>query len=153
MEIINYLIQNWVLVVVVAALIGVCVWSVMQFVHYPPSKQIAKVQEWLLWAVTVAESELGSGTGQLKLRYVYDMFIEKFPALAKTISFEYFSTMVDKALEKMKAILNQNKHVAKLVETGEKTVTVNVEKAMVETVKTETEDQSTEEPTEEESKE
>lgn len=149
MDIINYLVQNWVLVVVVIAVIGVCVWSIMQFVHYPPSKQIAKVQEWLLWAVTVAESELGSGTGQLKLRYVYDMFIEKFPALAKTISFEYFSTMVDKALEKMKAILNQNKHVAKLVETGEKTVTtgtINVEKAMAEAVKPEAE-------TEEESKE
>ena len=122
MDIINYLVENWVLVVVVAALVGVIVWSVMQFVKLPPSKQMEKVQEWLLWAVTVAESELGSGTGKLKLRYVYDMFVEKFPAIAKAISFEYFSSMVDKALEKMKEILNQNKQVARLVETGEKTV-------------------------------
>lgn len=144
MNIINYLVENWVLVVVVAVLVGVCVWSVMQFVKLPPSKQLAKVQEWLLWAVTVAESELGSGTGQLKLRYVYDMFVEKFPAIAKAITFEYFSSMVDKALEKMKEILNQNKHAARLVETGEKTVLVS----MVEEPEEEPEEETEEAPEE-----
>ena len=56
----------------------------------PTNEQLKKVKEWLLWAVAEAEKELGSGTGQLKLRYVYDMFIVKFPSLAKIISFETF---------------------------------------------------------------
>ena len=122
MDHINYLIQDWVLIVAAGALIGVCIWSIVQFFKEPKNKQIAKVQEWLLWAVTKAEAELGSGTGQLKLRYVYDMFVEKFPAVAKFLSFDYFSMMVDKALDKMKDILNQNKAAAQLVETGEKTL-------------------------------
>lgn len=129
MEGINYLIQDWVLVVAAGALIGVCVWAVIQFFKQPTSKQVAKVQEWLLWAVTKAEAELGSGTGQLKLRYVYDMFIEKFPAVSKALSFNCFSMMVDKALEKMKEILNQNKAAVKLVETGEKTLLSESNKA------------------------
>lgn len=122
MDHIKYLIEDWALVVAAGALIAVCIWCVIQFFKQPKSKQIAKVQEWLLWAVTKAEAELGSGTGQLKLRYVYDMFVEKFPAVAKMITFDFFSMMVDRALDKMKEILNQNKAAAKLVEIGEKTL-------------------------------
>ncbi|MFR6482019.1 MAG: hypothetical protein ACLUPD_10785 [Anaerotignum faecicola] len=47
------------------------------------AEQREKVKEWLLLAVTEAEKELGSGTGQLKLRYVYDLFLRRFPAVAK----------------------------------------------------------------------
>ena len=39
------------------------------------------VKEWLLWAVTQAEQYLGSGTGALKLRYVYDLAVEAFPPI------------------------------------------------------------------------
>ena len=39
------------------------------------------VKEWLLWAVTQAEQYLGSGTGALKLRYVYDLAVEAFPQI------------------------------------------------------------------------
>lgn len=145
MDGINYLIQNWALVIAVVALIGVCIWSVFQFVQIPTSKQVAKVQEWLLWAVTKAEAELGSGTGQLKLRYVYDMFVEKFPAVAKAMSFEYFSMMVDKALDKMKDILRQNKSATKLVETGEKTIPSDLQKGSAEGEKKEEATEETEE--------
>ena len=74
----------------------------------PSNSQITKVKEWLLWAVTEAERELGSGTGQLKLRYVYDMFIVKFPFLVKVISFEHFSVLVDEALDKFRTLLETN---------------------------------------------
>jgi len=68
----------------------------------PSDKQLNKVREWLLYAVTKAEKELGGGTGQIKLRYVYDMFVARFTWLARVISFEAFSMMVDEALERMK---------------------------------------------------
>lgn len=80
-----------------------------------------KVREWLLYAVTKAEKELGGGTGQIKLRYVYDMFVARFTWLARVISFEAFSIMVDEALERMKKMLESNKAMQTLVsgEAGE----------------------------------
>lgn len=80
-----------------------------------------KVREWLLYAVTKAEKELGGGTGQIKLRYVYDMFVTRFAWLARVISFEAFSMMVDEALERMKKMLESNKAMQTLVsgEAGE----------------------------------
>ena len=53
--------------------------------------------------------------GKLKLRYVYDMFLTKFGDLAKMISFEKFSELVDKALEEMKKILESNKKAQEYV--------------------------------------
>lgn len=68
---------------------------------------------------------MGGGTGQIKLRYVYDMFVARFAWLARVISFEAFSMMVDEALEKMKKMLESNKAMQELVngeagEVGEK---------------------------------
>lgn len=68
-----------------------------------------KVKNWLVWAVSVAESELGSGTGQLKLRNVYNMFILRFPKLSMIITFARFSELVDDALEIMREMLKNDK--------------------------------------------
>ena len=76
-----------------------------------------KCKEWLKYAVCVAEKELGEKTGQLKLRYVYDMFIEQFPSLASVLPFTIFSKWVDIALEWMKLQLEQNKEI-KFIITG-----------------------------------
>ena len=65
--------------------------------------------------------ELGAGTGKLKLRYVYDMFVARFEWLAKVITFDMFSMMVDEALEQMRTMLDSNEAVQKLIanEAGE----------------------------------
>ena len=67
------------------------------------------------------ENELGAGTGKLKLRYVYDMFVARFEWLAKVITFDMFSMMVDEALEQMRTMLDSNEAVQKLIanEAGE----------------------------------
>ena len=70
---------------------------------------IDKVQSWLLWAVTQAEGEFGSGTGKLKLAMVYDMFIAKFPKLQAVIPYKLFSQLVDKALDAMREMLKNRK--------------------------------------------
>ena len=110
--------------VVIVGLIAVCAaggYAVYVFVKMPSDKQLNKVREWLLYAVTKAEKELGGGTGQIKLRYVYDMFVARFAWLARAISFEAFSMMVDEALERMKKMLESNKAMQTLVsgEAGE----------------------------------
>ena len=68
-------------------------------------------KNWLVWAVSEAEKMLGSGTGQLKLRYVYDSAIARFPIFAKLIPFTMFSHMVDMALETMRKMIEENENI------------------------------------------
>jgi len=111
----KFITENWFVIVALAAVAGATGYAVYAFVKMPSDKQLNKVREWLLYAVTKAEKELGGGTGQIKLRYVYDMFVARFTWLAKVISFEMFSMMVDEALDKMKSMLEQNKAMQELV--------------------------------------
>ena len=112
----EFIIDNWYIFVAAICGIIVAVALVMKFFNLPTASQLAKVKEWLLWAVTEAEKDLGGGTGALKLRQVYDLFVTRFPWLAKVISFSLFSTMVDEALEKMREMLKTNQAVKNLVE-------------------------------------
>lgn len=115
---IEYLVQNWYVLVAIVAAIAVGGYVLYVFIKMPKSTQLSKVKEWLLLAVTEAEKELGGGTGQLKLRYVYDMFIARFPYLAKLVSFDAFSLLVDEVLEKFRDMMDTNTNVQKYV-TGE----------------------------------
>lgn len=72
--------------------------------------------EWLKYAVAIAEQELGSGTGQLKLRTVYDMFIDKFPGFSTIVPFKLFSYWVDIALKWFKKQLDTNTSVKELID-------------------------------------
>ena len=107
----DFIINNWPVLLAIVAAVAVGGYAIYAFVKMPSSEQLKKVKEWLLYAVTEAEKELGSGTGQIKLRYVYDMFIAKFPYLAKVISFEAFSNLVDEVLEDFRNMLQSNKQL------------------------------------------
>lgn len=72
-------------------------------------------KDWLVWAVSEAEKMLGSGTGQLKLRYVYDLAVIRFPIMAKLMPFTIFSKLVDSALEVMKDMIANNKSIAEAI--------------------------------------
>lgn len=111
----KFITENWFVIVAILACAAAGGYTVYAFVKMPSDKQLNKVREWLLYAVTTAEKELGGGTGQIKLRYVYDMFVVRFAWLAKVVSFEMFSMMVDEALEKMKTMLESNKAIQELV--------------------------------------
>lgn len=69
-------------------------------------------KNWLVWAVTEAEALFGSNTGKLKLRYVYDMAVSRFPMIAKVIPFNVFGMMVDSALDIMRDMIENNKDIA-----------------------------------------
>lgn len=114
----EFIMNYWPLLVAAIAFFAVVIIAIVRFVGLPTESQLAKVREWLLWAVTEAEKELGSGTGALKLRQVYDLFVTRFPWLAKAISFELFSEMVDEALEEMRSLLNTNQAARSFVEGG-----------------------------------
>ena len=69
------------------------------------------LKNWLLFAVAAAEKSLGSGTGELKLRQVYDQFLVKFPVVSKFMSFDMFSRLVDTALNSLEDMLQNNEAV------------------------------------------
>ena len=95
--------------IVVCSIIGAT------FIAYMAFNQRRKVLEWLKYAVTEAEKQLGEKTGQLKLRQVYDWFVAKFPVLAAVVPFRVFSAWVDAALETMRKRLEDNRNVANYV--------------------------------------
>lgn len=90
------------------AVISVGIAFVRDFLSLPNAQKLKNIQEWMLYAVTEAEKTLGSGTGQIKLRMVYDMFINQFPEVAKWITFDTVAKMVDIALDKFRVLLEQN---------------------------------------------
>ena len=101
----DFLMTNWqwiagIIIIIIAAII-----TLIKFDKKTRDEQIHQVKEWLLYAVMEAEKELGSGTGALKLRFVYDMFITKFPLLVALIPFSTFSSFVDEALDKFEKLL------------------------------------------------
>ena len=77
------------------------------------------VREWLLLAVIEAEKALGGGTGQLKLRAVFEAFINNFPLISKFISFETFSSWVDISLGEMRKMLEDGGKIEEYVKGDE----------------------------------
>ena len=106
-EIIAFLAENWYVIIVVLILL---------FGIYYTITNKEKVKEWLKWAVTTVEKELGTKTGQLKLRKVYDMFIERFPVFSKLVPFSTFSIWVDEALIFLRNQLQNNEAIKAFVE-------------------------------------
>lgn len=70
-----------------------------------------KIKEWLIIACAQAESALGSGTGMLKLRFVYDMFVKQYPIVSQLISFKKFQEMTEESLATLKDWLEKNPKV------------------------------------------
>ena len=103
--------DNIIIIITVFTIIMIAFISIYQFCKLEKAKQLEMVQQWLLLAVIEAEKALGNGTGQLKLRFVYDMFLTKFKFLSKLISFEQFSILVDQALDVMRTMISNNKQI------------------------------------------
>ena len=72
-------------------------------------EKINTIKRVLLYLIAMAEKELGSGTGDLKLAKVYDEFTTQYPDLAKVITYEQFKTLVDEVLTEFEDMLKDNK--------------------------------------------
>lgn len=96
--------------------------------------QFKSFQQWLVYAVSEAEKYLGTGTGQLKLQYVYNLAVEsKFGFITKIITFKMFSKFVDAALVKMKDMIENSDAIAKFLK-GVKVVDVNTVDGLATTI-------------------
>ena len=115
--IMEFLVENWFLIVALFACVAVVICLIFRFLGMPTEKQKAKIKEWLVWACIEAERALQSGTGQLKLREVWNLFcaVPAFTWVARVISFEQFSRWVKDALVEAKKMLVNNKNLAEYV--------------------------------------
>ncbi len=115
--IMEWLVENWFLGVALLSCgaVGICL--IFRFLGMPTEKQKEKVKEWLVWACIEAERELQSGTGQLKLRKVYNAFcsVPAFTWVARIIPFKRFSKCVSDALVEVKRMLVSNRALAEYV--------------------------------------
>ncbi|MBP5596660.1 MAG: hypothetical protein J6Y02_14835 [Pseudobutyrivibrio sp.] len=89
--------------------------GVILLLVYLTLNQRSRILEWLVLAVTNSEKDLGGGTGQLKLRMVYDWFIQKFPILSAIIPFALFTIWVNKSLARMRTLKDTNIKVASYI--------------------------------------
>lgn len=103
----NFIVENWQFLLLIVAVGFVIGFAIGNFFKLPTKEQLNKVKHWLLIAVKEAEDQFGSKTGQLKLSYVYDLFVAKFPWLAKIITFDRFSKLVDEVLTEFKDIIEK----------------------------------------------
>ena len=117
----QWLIENWTALVVIVAVILFVYMSLKKlYDNYPSQELTDKIRNWLLYAVIQAEKEYGAGTGALKLRYVYDQFVDRFESAATIITFERFSRLVDEALQNMRHLLETNKDIEYYVNGAER---------------------------------
>ena len=110
------MVNNVIMILAMLILLSIIGIGLCQFFKLGKEKQKEIIIEWLLLAVVKAEKELGGGTGQLKLRFVYDLFLDKFRFVSLLISFEQFSKLVDQALDIMKVMINDNNKVKEYIE-------------------------------------
>lgn len=103
--------DNIIIAIGIIAIVGAAAYALYYFMNLGKEKQIQVVREWLTYTVMIAEKELGSGTGKVKLRFVYDLFLDKFKFLSMLITFEQFSRLVDDALVIMRDMIANNKQV------------------------------------------
>ena len=115
----NFLYENWIAIVIIiasCAIIGKCIYD---FWKLPLEKKYSKVKEWLLYIVAEAERILGSGTGALKVKFVYNEFINTFPVISKFLSFDKFSKLVDVVLKEFNEILENNQAISDYIKKNE----------------------------------
>lgn len=120
MYVVNFIAENWFLIVFALVAIIFVTCSIIRFIHMPTAKQIENLMEWLKIAVVEAEKQFQSGTGQLKLRAVYESAVIAFPWIAKYMTFEKFSQLVDIALVSMREQIEQNEKIREYIEGNEK---------------------------------
>lgn len=108
MEILQKLIENWVIFVIALVLVLFTVYVVLRFLKLTPQQQLAKVKTALLYMVTEAEKELKSKTGRVKRSMVWEWLVERFPIISLFITEEKYDELLDQALEEFRKMLESN---------------------------------------------
>lgn len=108
MEILQKLIENWLIFVIAFILVLLTVYAILRFLKLTPKQQLNKVRTALLYMVTEAEKELKSKTGRVKRSMVWEWLVERFPIITLFITEEKYDELLDQALAEFKKMLENN---------------------------------------------
>lgn len=100
----------------VILILGALYAVVSYFLSESKDNRKKQIKIWLRYAVIMAEQKFKSKTGKVKLSYVYNLFLEKFPRIAKYISVEEFEEYVNAALQEMNDLLSTNSSIKNIVD-------------------------------------
>lgn len=92
------------------------IYAVYRFISLSKERQVENIKQWLIFACLEAEKMLGSKTGKVKLRYVYDLFVSKYKFISCLIPFDTFSKWVDDSLIDMRNMISTNEAIRKIIE-------------------------------------
>ena len=119
MAVLTFIATYWFELLIGCILLGAIGTSIYKFSKLPIDKKYSRIRAWLLYAVTQAEKDWGSGTGPIKLSQVYNMFVARYPFIKTFISLETFDALVDSALKEMRELLKKEEVVAAVAGTPE----------------------------------
>lgn len=102
------LLANWELIMLIIVILFVIGYKLYQLIKTPPEKRQELLKMWLVEAVLVAEQKYGKKAGELKLSYVYRMFVNRYGWFGKLISEKTFKKLVDEALEIMEKTVEKS---------------------------------------------
>lgn len=106
----NWIMENWFIIVAVMALIFVAAYQCLKFSKLTKKQQLAKIKRTAYILVAEAEFSFGSKAGQAKFNYVYKMLANKFP-LFNRIPKEAAYKIIDEALDELKEALKEEKEL------------------------------------------
>lgn len=112
MIVLTFLMTYWFELLMGIIILGAIGTSIYKFSKLPVDTRYSKIRAWMLYAVSEAEKEWGSGTGAIKIGKVYDMMVAKFPWVSFFMSEKTFNELVDHALNEMRELLENSKKVA-----------------------------------------
>jgi hypothetical protein len=128
MNVLDYIIENWDFLLLIAAAIVAVGFSV-----YRGNKSV--VMKMLYALVTEAEKEYGGGTGSLKLAAVITAVYPKLPAVVKLfVTEKTLTAWVEEALTKAKEAWEKNAALAEYIAKPAEVVTEAVPEAAPDTV-------------------
>lgn len=116
MEFFKFLSEYWYLIITALAMVILAVCFIVDFIKKSPKERLESVKQWAVYACALAEAHLGSGTGQLKMKETYNMFLKTFPSLAEIISFEQYKAIAEESLAELKEMLKTNPNIQNIVQ-------------------------------------
>ncbi len=108
MNILNWLIENWFLIVIFLCFFGKSIINTINFLLMEPNKRLLFIRENILNLVLKAEEQLGSKTGELKLKLVINSFYKKYPIAKLIISETKLIEVIEESVTEMKNTLKKN---------------------------------------------
>ena len=116
----EFIINYWYLIITALAILVMAILFIVDFAKKSPKEKLESVKQWAIYACALAQAHLGSGTGQLKMRETYNMFLQTFPTLAQVISFDTYKNTAEMALTELKEMLKTNPNIQNaIIKEGE----------------------------------